>query len=170
VLRAQRRFAEAIPVYETVLAFDPNWVSALVWLGQCKLFTGSIDQTIPLVERALRLGPREPHIGSRYEQIGFVHLLKSRTDEAIIWLEMARGAMPAHPPIRARLAAAYALKGETERAAAELTEARRLGGDDRFLSLARLRAHVYPGVAPEIRALFEATWFAGLRLAGMPEE
>src|SRR5262249_44788659 len=26
VLRAQRRYAEAIPAYETVLAFDPNWV------------------------------------------------------------------------------------------------------------------------------------------------
>jgi hypothetical protein len=25
-------------------------------------------------------------------------------------------------------------------------------------------------VALKIRALFEATWFAGLRLAGMPEE
>jgi adenylate cyclase len=170
VLRAQRRFAEAIPAYETVLAFDPNWVSALVWLGQCKLFTGSIDQTIPLVERALRLNPRDPHIGARYDQIGFVHLLQSRTDEAIVWLERARSAYPAHPPTRARLAAAYALKGETERAAAELTEARRLSGDDRFLSLARLRAQVYLGAPPKIRALFEATWFAGLRLAGMPEE
>jgi hypothetical protein len=38
------------------------------------------------------------------------------------------------------------------------------------LSLARLRAHQYLGAAPKIRALFEATWFAGLRLAGMPEE
>jgi TolB-like protein len=63
VLRAQFRFAEAIPAYETVLAFDPNWVSALVWLGQCKLLTGSIDQTIPLVERALRLSPRDPISG-----------------------------------------------------------------------------------------------------------
>jgi Flp pilus assembly protein TadD len=99
-----------------------------------------------------------------------VHLLQSRTDEAIIWLQRARGAYPALSYIRARLAAAYALNGETERAAAELAEARRLSGDDRFLNLARLRAHQYPGVAPEIRALFEATWFAGLRLAGMPEE
>jgi hypothetical protein len=78
-----------------------------------------------------------------------VHLLQSRTDEAIIWLEMARGAMPAISPIRAWLAAAYALNGETERAAAELTEARRLSGDDRFFSLARLRAHQYPGGGAE---------------------
>jgi adenylate cyclase len=169
VLRAQRRFAEAIPAYETVLALDPNWAAALVWLGQCKLLTGSIDQTIPLVKRALRLSPRGPHIGARYAQIGFVHLLQSRIEEAIIWLERARGAIPTHPQYRAWLAAAYALKGETERAAAELAEARRLGGDDRFSTLTRLRAVGNWGV-PKIRALFEATFFRGLQLAGMPEE
>ena len=44
-----------------------------------------------------------------------------------------------------------------------------LSGDDRFSSIARLRAVQYFGV-PKIRALFEATYFVGLRLAGMPEE
>ena len=89
-------------------------------------------------------------------------------DEAIDWLEKALSAMPVHSMPHAFLASACALKGETERAAAELTEARRLGGDDRFSSLARLRAIGYWGV-PKIRALFEATYFAGLRKAGMPE-
>jgi tetratricopeptide (TPR) repeat protein len=50
VLRAQRRYAEAIPEYETVLALDRNDVYALYCLGQCKLITGSIEETIPLVE------------------------------------------------------------------------------------------------------------------------
>jgi len=67
------------------------------------------------------------------------------------------------------LAAAYALKGETEHAAAELAEARRLSGDNRFSSLARLKAVGNWGV-PKIRALFEATYFTGLHKAGMPEE
>jgi Flp pilus assembly protein TadD len=98
-----------------------------------------------------------------------VHLLQSRTDEAIIWLEKARNAAPAHPSFRANLASAYGLKGETERAAAELAEARSLSGDDRHSSIARLQAARYWGV-PKIRALFEATYFAGLRKAGMPEE
>jgi tetratricopeptide (TPR) repeat protein len=51
VLRAQRRYAEAIPEYETVLASDRNWVYAYFALGQCKLQTGSIEEAIPLVER-----------------------------------------------------------------------------------------------------------------------
>jgi adenylate cyclase len=171
ILRAQLRFAEAIPEYETVLASNRNWVYGFFALGQCKLFTGSIEETIPLVERAIRLSPRDPNLGIWYETIGFVHLLQSCTDEAITWLEKARNHTPAHSIIRAHLASAYALNGESERAAAELAEARRLSPADRFSSLARLRAAGNSAVlAPKIRALFGATYVDGLRKAGMPEK
>jgi tetratricopeptide (TPR) repeat protein len=124
---------------------------------------------IPLVEQAIRLSPRDPDIGVRYFQIGSVHLLQSRIDEAIIWLEKARSARPAAPNIRAWLASAFGLKGETEHAAAELAEARKLSGDGRHSSVTRLRAVRHWGV-PKISALFETTFFAGLGKAGMPEE
>jgi adenylate cyclase len=169
VLRAQSRFAEAIPEYETGIALNRNWAGALHALGQCKLLTGSIEETIPLTEQAIRLSPRDPQLGFWYVQIGRVHLLQSRTDEAIIWLEKARDATPAFSGIRAWLASAYALKGETERASAELAEARILSSDDRCSSIARLKAVGNFGV-PKIRALFEATYVAGLRKAGMPKE
>jgi adenylate cyclase len=169
VLRAQRRYAEAIPEYETVLTADRNWVYAFFALGQCKLNTGAIDDAIPLIERAIRLSPRDPQLGVWYENIGLVHLLQSHTEEAVMWLERARNHTPAHSMIRADLAAAYGFAGETERAAAELAEARKLSPDDRYSSLARLRA-VYSWGVPKIRAMREATYFAGLRKAGMPEE
>ena len=171
LLRAQRRYDEAIPEYETVLAFDRNSVSALLALGHCKLMTGLMEEVIPLIEQAIRLSPREPMIGVRYYLIGTVHLLQSHTDEAIVWFEKARSDMPAAPFVRSRLASAYALTGETERAASELAEARRLVGRDLFASIAHLKAH--PGAwlgAPKTRALVEATYFTGLRKAGMPEE
>jgi hypothetical protein len=76
--------------------------------------------------------------------------------------------MPAVQFQRSWLASAYALKGEADRAAPELAEARRLVSDDRYSSLARLKAR-YFGM-PKIRALLEATYFAGLRKVGMPEE
>jgi len=98
-----------------------------------------------------------------------VHLLQSRTDEAILWLEKARGANPALPGPHAWLASAYALNGDSERAAAELAEARRLSGDRRYSRIARLQA-VGDFGAPKVRALHETTFFAGLRKAGMPEE
>jgi hypothetical protein len=59
-----------------------------------------------------------------------------------------------------------------ERAATELAAARKLSSDDRFSSIARLTALAVPGYfgVPKVRALFETTYFAGLRKAGVPEE
>jgi tetratricopeptide (TPR) repeat protein len=169
VLRAQRRCAEAIPEYETVLAADRNWVYAFFALGQCKFHTGSIKEAIPLIERAIRLSPRDPQLGVWFQMIGLVQLYQSHAEEAVMWLEKARNHTPAHSMIRDDLAAAYGFAGDTERAAAELAEARRLSPDDRYLSLGRLRKIENWGV-PKIRALREATKFEGLRKAGMPEE
>jgi adenylate cyclase len=169
VLRAQNRFEEAIAEYEKLLALNRNYVQAYAHIAQCKLYAGSIEEVIPLAEQAIRLSPRDHLIGLFYQRIGLVHLLQSRTDEAIIWLEKTCNHNPAHGTFRAQLASAYALNGEMGRAANELAEARRLSADDRFSSLARLKAIGYFGV-PKIRALFEATYFVGLRKAGMPEE
>jgi tetratricopeptide (TPR) repeat protein len=175
VLRAQRRDAEAIPEYQTVIAFNRNHVNALAAMSSCKLYTGSIEEVIPLLEQVIRLSPRDPYIGGWYARIGIVHLLQSRTDDAILWLEKARRANPGLWYVLAYLASAYALKGETERAAVELAEAKRLVGDDRFSSIARLKGIGFFGPpenlgVPKIRALFDATYFAGLRKAGVPEE
>jgi adenylate cyclase len=124
---------------------------------------------IPLHEQAIRLSPRDPQISIWYFRIGVAHLLQSRIDEAIVWLERARGANAALPYAHSHLASAYALKGETERAIIELAQARKLSGDNRYSSFARLKAIQYWGV-PNIEALYQATYFAGLRKAGMPEE
>jgi adenylate cyclase len=169
VLKAQRRCEEAIPESETVIALDRNWWYAYSDLAQCKLLTGAIEESIPLMEYAIRLSPRDPQNGFRYSWIGRAHLLQSRFDEAISWSQKARNFDPRYRFARAYLASVYALKGETERAAAELTEARNLTPDGRFSSIARLKASGYWGV-PKVRALFEGTYFAGLRKAGMPEE
>jgi adenylate cyclase len=40
LLRAKRRYADAIPEYEVVIALDRNSASAYASLGQCKFFTG----------------------------------------------------------------------------------------------------------------------------------
>ena len=102
LLRAQGRPQEAIPEYETALAYNRNWVFAIFALGDCKFLTGSIEETIPLVEKAIRLSPRDPSIDIWYMVIGGVHLVQSRTDDAILWLKKARGANPA-APLTARL-------------------------------------------------------------------
>jgi adenylate cyclase len=174
VLRAQGRCEEAIPEYETVIAFNRNWANTISQLGQCKFLTGSPEEAIALVEQAIRLSPRDPIIANWYRRIGTIHLLQSRNEEAILWLEKSRSANAAAPSSHAWLASAYALKRDLERAAASLAEARRLSSDDRYSSIARLNTVGYSGAGywgvAKIRALFETTYFVGLRLAGMPEE
>ena len=169
VLRAQGRDAEAIPEYEAVITFNPNWVYAITSLSWCKFMTGSLEEGTAMQERALRLSPRDPAIDAWYWRIGMVHLLQSRTDEAILWLEKARSANPARPSPHAWLASAYALKGEADRAASELAEARRLAHGNLYSSITRMKAILHFGV-PKMRVLFEATYLAGLRKAGVPEE
>ena len=169
LLRVQRRFKEAIAEYETVIALNRNFVNAYAHLGRSKLAIGSIEETIPLQEQAVRLSPRDPHIGVWYYRIGLVHLLQSRTDEAILWLEKARNAGPRLPYVHAHLAAAYAHKDDSERAAASLADARRLAPEGEYSNIARARVGTR-FEAQTIRALAEATFLAGLRKAGMPEE
>ena len=176
VLRALGRWEEGVADYEACIAGNRNFAIAYAHLAVCRVFSGAIDGVIPLIEQAICLSPRDPDIGTFYARIGVMHLLQSRADESIIWSEKARPAMPAAVTLRAWLASAYALAGHDERAASELAEARRRASDGRYLSIARLRAAgPYPtapgnwGVA-KTRALYEATYFAGLRKAGMPEE
>jgi TolB-like protein len=170
VLRVQSRFEDAAIEYETAITFDHNLANAYAWLGRCKLFIGMVDEVIPPTEYAIRLSPRDRNLAPWYAQIGAVHLLKARTDEAIRWLEKARSAHAGLDYIHASLAAGYALKGERERASVALGEARRLR--DRYSSIASLK--VASGKQwlelPKLLTLAEATYFAGLRLAGMPEE
>jgi adenylate cyclase len=175
VLRAEGRWGDAIPEYQIALAHNPNWVSASAYLGFCKFWTGSIEEALHLYERAIRLSPRDPGIGIWYFRVGLARLVQSRTEEAVSWLEMARDAVPDHANTHATLGSAYALIGDTERAATELAEARKLVGDDRFSSIARLKEIGFFGVGgyfgvAKIRTLIEATYFAGLRQAGVPDE
>jgi adenylate cyclase len=170
LLRWRHRFDEALVEYETSLAFNRNFVNAYFWIARCKFLTGSVGEAIGIYQKAIRLSPRDPNISLVYHGIGEAYLLQSRIDESILWLEKARSANPVHGAIHASLAAAYALKGDTERAGFELTEARRLSVANRYSSIAGLQASgIYFGVTT-IRSLYETTFFAGLRKAGMPEE
>jgi adenylate cyclase len=169
VLRVQKRYEEAISEYETVLTLNRNWAGAIFALAWCKFHIGLIEESIPLFEQLLRLSPGDPYLGIWYGRIGIAHLLQSRLDEAIDWLERARSAIPSRPWTRSSLAVAYAHKGETALAAAEIAEAQRLSPDGRYSSIARLKEVGYLGV-PEVRALFETIYLDGYRKAGVPEE
>src|SRR6516225_6618551 len=155
LLRSQGRCEEAIPEYETALALNPNSLSALNQLALCKIMIGSIEDAIPPEEQAIRLSPRDPLIRLFYTNMGIAHLLQSHTDEAILWFEKARGAAVFAFPY-SFLAAIYGLRGETDKAAANLAEARRQFPDGRYSSIGLYSIPGYWGV-PRVAALFEGS-------------
>jgi TolB-like protein/class 3 adenylate cyclase len=170
LLELERRCEEAIPEFEIALAANRNNPYALVEQSRCRYLTGGSDQeAIALTEQAIRLSPRDPGIWWWYTWIGFVHLLQSRIDEAIAWLEKGRSAQPKAAPPHWSLAAAYGFKGERQLAHAELAEAMKLTGSDRYSSVARTRANgdLY---TPALRDRWEKVYFPGIRAAGLPEE
>jgi TolB-like protein/Tfp pilus assembly protein PilF len=167
VLRAENRCQEAIPEYEAAVAIDRSRAPAYAHIGWCKFLSGSVNGVVPYFEEAIRLSPHEPAIAIWYGRLGVVHLLQSHTDEAIASLEKARSENARQAFVHAYLAAAYALKGEAQRARWALAEARRL--NEGYASLASVKKSVW-FTKPEIRALAEATYFPGLLKAGMPEQ
>ena len=167
VLRAESRCKEAIPEFERTIALDRSRVPAYAHLGWCKFLTGSPDEAIKNFEEAIRLSPYGPGIAPWYGRMGVMELLEGHTDVAIGWLERAKSENARLAVVHAYLAAAYGLKGEIERARAELADARRLSSA--YSSLASVEKSTWYD-NPQIRGLAEATYFKGLRQAGISEE
>lgn len=158
-----------MPEYELAIMPWPNWMSPIRQMAACKFYTGSGDAVIPLFEQVIRLGPRDPSVGANYFWIGLVHLFQTRTAQAIMWLEWARGASPETAPPHYLLASPYGIAGELDSAAKELTYARRLDITNRYTTIARVKANGDLN-KPALHERFESVFLVGLRKAGMPEE
>jgi adenylate cyclase len=169
LLKLNRHCEEAIPEFEIAAASNPNWISAIKQIADCKFLTGEGDRVLPLYEQIIRLSPRDPLLAWVYHWIGIVHLFQSRPDEAKLWFEKSVTAHPAIAPPHYGLAVVYGNKGELAHAAAELAEARKRDSTDRYLTIANSKANGDLNT-PALRTQFEEIWVAGLRKAGKPEE
>jgi TolB-like protein/class 3 adenylate cyclase len=166
------RFADAIPEYEIMLAANPNAVGVIPHLAWCRFMTGAPDEAIALLEKAIRLSPRDPRLYLWYTRLGTVQFFQGRLDEAILWLDKARRTNPPFPAPHALLTAAYGLKGDLTRAAAELAETDELlkrRNDNRFGTIALVKKNS-DWSTPPLHDPFEQYFITGLRKAGMPEE
>jgi TolB-like protein/DNA-binding winged helix-turn-helix (wHTH) protein len=173
VLRVQGDCQDAIGEYEMTIALDRNVTGAYALLGYCKLMTGAIGDVVPLEERAMRLDPMGLFDGGYYQRIGMAELFQSHLDQAVSLFEKARTGHAARQSewvyqAHSWLAAAYALNGDTSRAADALAEARKFS--EYPASIAQYRRQVDWLINPNVAAWADSTYFKGLRLAGLPEE
>ena len=127
--------------------------------GQAEAIFGRPDDGIELIERALRLSPRDPQTYIFHSHLGFCHFLAGRFDDAIRWLERSSQAKPRYVVSWANLAAALAEGGRTQEAVRAIRKALELVPK---LSLAVYQRPRAEGLWPKL--------IEGLRKAGLPEE
>lgn len=166
--RSQNRLDEARIEAERAVALDHNNSAALYELGLAHMYLGQPQAGIPLVEKAIRLSPRDPRMSAMQFGLGSCHLLLGQIDQAIELFDRVRAAGPRCWGVHMWLAGALGLKGDLGRARAELAEARRLKPE--IGSLTRWPAHQPWTTNPEYRELRQKTLNSGLCRAGFPEE
>jgi adenylate cyclase len=144
---------------ERAVELNPNSAMACALFGQAQAILGQPDEGIELIERALRLSPRDPQTYIFHALLSHAHFFAGRFDDAIRWSERASQAKPRYPQSWVVLAAALAESGRMEEAARAIRKALELVPR---LSLTVFRRPRAEGLWPK--------FIEGLRKAGLPEE
>ena len=86
VLMAQNRQEEAIVEAERGLALNPSNTQAYTALGVANLFLCRPDRSIEAVDKAIRLSPRDPSLGTFYEIKAEAYFIKREDANTIEWI------------------------------------------------------------------------------------
>src|SRR5439155_13765966 len=84
---------------------------------------GQAGDTVPAIEKALALSPRDPQRVLWLSFAGMAELYAGRPKAAVPWLERSAALMPSFVNARIWLAAAHQLAGATQKAKAAAQEA-----------------------------------------------
>ena len=168
VLRADRRFDDAIAEYERALALDPNAANAFANLGGTYLSLGQYEKAMEFHDKAIRLSPHDPDLSFWYWTKSIAYFALQQYDQAIEWARRSIAINPNFGPPHGILAAALALTGHEAEARYALQRSNALSP---IKSIAAVKAALAPppSADPRVRVTFDRI-IEGLRKAGMPEE
>ncbi|HJZ14167.1 MAG TPA: tetratricopeptide repeat protein, partial [Stellaceae bacterium] len=65
----------------------PNEAGGYSQLAQCKTATGHAEEAIPLLQKAIRVNPRDAWLFNRYRSMGEAALMLGRDRDAITFFE-----------------------------------------------------------------------------------
>ncbi len=164
VFRLERRTIAARDAFRTAIAINPNFAPGYAQLGATEIELGRPEATIPAVEHAMRLSPRDPSLGPWLAFIGMARLHLGQYEEAASWLSRAIDTGTPVARHHAYLASALALARRLPEARAVLAEFRKTMPTT---TIASLRANSRSTVAKFI--VQQEPLFDGLRIAGLPE-
>ncbi|MBI3302542.1 MAG: adenylate/guanylate cyclase domain-containing protein [Deltaproteobacteria bacterium] len=120
----KKQHDQARAEFERSIALDPNEVFGYAYLALILNFAGRPAEAIGLIEKALRLDPRNRFFSLNV--LGGAYRLMGRYEEAIVTLRRAINANPNYLPPHTLLAAIYSELGREEEARAEAAEVLRI--------------------------------------------
>src|SRR4051812_12345839 len=164
LLRARKRFDEAIAEYDTATALNSNLAPAYAYRGQSKLLAGRAAETFLDVDAAIRLSPRDPSLNLWlfFKCHAFAHL--ANDDDAIEWCRKSVALRPFWISY-IDLISAYGWTGRREEAHAAIIELHKLMPGYTVKKWANAGWSDNPIFLAEYARIVE-----GLRKGGLPEE
>ena len=157
----RREHLAALPELELALELNPSLAWAHYGLGAAAVFSGDPERAIAQLESAIRLSPRDQHMGSFMVRLAEAYLLKDEYRPAVEWARKALQQQGFQWSRYAVLLAALGFLGEQEEAGRVLSECLDQRPD---FSVSMVRdGHLYTDTA----ALDH--YLEGLRKAGVAE-
>lgn len=156
VLLYKKKVPEALAAFDTALALNHNLTETVAWKGYTLIVLGRAQESVPVLERALRLNPRAPITARYYAMLGRADIAMGRYDSAVELLKRATTEAPANRPGWMWLAAALGLSNRDEEARAALAEFVKRGPGVTLRTLRAEKLHDEPSydrIVDELRRL-----------------
>ena len=154
-----RQTEEAIRAFSVALELNPNFATALGFVGFALALDGRTEEALRHFERAMRTSPRDPFNSFFFAGIAVAHYLDGQFAEATKWARQAVQRRPGYLGAHRILCASLAKAGNLNEAGVVLASLRAMAPD---MSIASLRQSV-PYTATTVDRFLE-----GLQLAGLP--
>ncbi len=116
VQRARGEHHLAIEAFDHAIELNPSFALAYAQKADELILLGRPSEAQPLVERAIKLSPRDPSLGMFYWFIGRANFFAGRYDQAIPWLRKSVEMRPNVWYNGLYLASAYALNQDIDEA------------------------------------------------------
>ncbi len=155
----QKRFAEAMEIFDQAIAINPNCAVAWARSATTLAYLGRGEEALERARNAMRLSPFDRHSFAFFTTCGTAAFVAGRPDEAIAWLGKAMRLNPNYNAARRILIASLALTGEVDEARALADE---LMSFEPSFTVEQFGSW-YPMQEPHLERLL-----AGLRQAGLP--
>ena len=167
VRRAEGEHHAALEAFRRALELDPNLSRAMAEMANELTLVGRPTEAPPLVEKAIKLSPRDPSLGGYYWIVGRAYFFAGTYRDAIPWLQKSVALRPNDWYNRLYLVGAYALSGQTDEATKVLQE---FNNNPQFAGYTLRRVEASEKTNPDDNAVVVAArqkFHEGLQMAGM---